>query len=125
MIAAMVLAAVACKVEKTDNGTYKVESTTAANDAAAKAKNNAKKAGDELKSETKELGEKIKAGAEQVKASDAAKKIKAGAKEAAQGIKQGAGELVPSRVERPCACPPDRVPSDTCSPAPAVCLQKY
>ena len=83
IMAAIVLAAVACKVEKTDNGTYKVEGPTpAAREAAAKAKADAAKAGEELKSETKELGAKIKSGVETVKASDAAARIKAGAKEA-------------------------------------------
>ena len=59
ILMAILLAAFACKVEKT-NGTYKVEGPTPeAKDAAAKAKENAAKAGNDLKRETKELGEKF------------------------------------------------------------------
>jgi hypothetical protein len=84
-LAAALLLVVACKVEKTGDDTYKVETTkvTAPKPPTAR----------ELKTEAKELGTKIKQEAHEAAQSEAGKQITEGAKEVGNGLKKGAGNV--------------------------------
>jgi len=100
LIALALLAAVSCKVEKTGEDTYKVQTPDLvkpdAKPAVDATKTNLDTAGREVGKELKELGATIKKGAEDAANSEAAQQAKAQTKEAAhaagQALKAGAGK---------------------------------
>jgi hypothetical protein len=99
LIAVALLAAVSCKVEKTGEDTYKVQTPDIvkpnAKPAVDATKTNLDTAGREVGKELKDLGASIKKGAQDAANSEAAKEAKQQTKEAAhaagQALKAGAG----------------------------------
>src|SRR5229473_1769465 len=82
-LAAALLLAVSCKMEKTGEDTYKVVTPKVNAPTAPTAR--------EIKTEAKELGEKVKKEAHEAAQSEAGKQITEGAKEVGHGLKKGAG----------------------------------